>query len=468
MKLLKEKIKDFISEAHRSQKQELKEEIDNLKWDLIEATMREQGKENKLEEVKKLRKKNIRPFFVWKLEFNDVFREKGGFDVVIGNPPYGVSIKDGYRNTVIKELGKVPDFEIYYYFIELSKKLLRDHGVKSYIIPNTFLFNVFAAEYRKGLTEDWRIEKIIDCTAFKLFDSATVHNAITVFLKEKALDIGYKQTLNANSFLELVSRPTIYIKNEDLLLNNGNWGLAFKLPQSILKLVNRIKLQKNKIKDIFPEISQGLIAYDKYRGQSEEIIKNRAFHFKEKTKASLKEWLWGGDVTPYAVNWNKSEYIDYCDGIANPRNPKFFKGKRLLVREITNPKIYTGFTKKEQYHDPAIIVVLDNKSNIIPLLGILNSKLGTFYHFNASPKATKGAFPKILVTDIKEFPLPDWKDAQKLIPIVDQILAITSAPDYDPKKPPVKQKDLEKKIDEMVFDLYGLSDEERKVILNTK
>jgi hypothetical protein len=46
---------------------------------------------------------------------------------------------------------------------------------------------------------------------------------------------------------------------------------------------------------------------------------------------------------------------DYCDGIANPRDPKFFKGKRILVREITNPSIYATICEDEVYNDPAII-----------------------------------------------------------------------------------------------------------------
>ena len=137
-----------------------------------------------------------------------------------------------------------------------------------------------------------------------------------------------------------------------------------------------------------------------------------------------------------------------------------------MIREITNPKIYAGYTEEESYHDPAIITILDNRRNILPLLGILNSKLATFYHFNASPKATKGAFPKILVKDIKEFPLPNWDEAQNLIPMINQILEITSRVNYDPKNPPTEQKELEKKIDEMVFDLYGLTVEERKIVLN--
>ncbi|MCK9626732.1 MAG: hypothetical protein M0R23_09825, partial [Bacteroidales bacterium] len=88
METLQNRIASFVNESQRTKKQNLKKEIDDLKWELIEETLKEQGKEDKLEDIKKLRRKNIRPFFIWKLEFSDVFKEKGGFDVVIGNPPY--------------------------------------------------------------------------------------------------------------------------------------------------------------------------------------------------------------------------------------------------------------------------------------------------------------------------------------------------------------------------------------------
>ena len=64
-----------------------------------------------------------------------MFDVKDGFDIVIGNPPYGVSIKGEYRKAVVDNLGKVPDYEIYYYFIESAKNLLCEKGILSYIIP---------------------------------------------------------------------------------------------------------------------------------------------------------------------------------------------------------------------------------------------------------------------------------------------------------------------------------------------
>ena len=385
----------------------------------------------------------------------------GFFDITIGNPPYGVSIKDNYRTKVLKTLGKVPDFEIYYYFIEVAKTFLKENGIKSYIIPNTFLFNVFASDYRKKLLIEWNV-KIIDCTAFKIFEGATVYNAITIFSKTNSSQhIEYKITQNADDFQQLIKNKNEKIIIDKILKNNQNWCLVFKLDKSVLDLVLKIRENSNKLLDYFPEFSQGLIAYDKYQGQSEETIKNRVFHYDIKENDSLKKWLWGSDVTKYSVNWNGEEWIDYCDGIANPRNPKFFKNERLLIREITNPSIFCGFTNEELYHDPANIVILKgNKYDLKTLLAIMNSKIATFYHFNSSPKATKGAFPKILVEDIKNFPIPiiSKNIEQLLINITDKII--------NNKKsfPILETLELENEIDKLVYDLYNLTSDEIALI----
>jgi len=368
---------------------------------------------------------------------------------VIGNPPYGISIKGDYRTKVVDHLGKVPDFEIYYYFIECAYKLLGENGIKSYIIPNTFLFNVFASEYRKKLIKIWNIKCLIDCTAFKIFEGATIYNAITVFIKDErnTQKVGYKITKNAESFCDVISRENTYSSKEDFLENNQNWGLVFKLSSLVLRITSKIRKIGVKLDELFPEYSQGLIAYDKYQGQSKEIIESRAYHYTSKERASLKKWLWGEDVTRYSVKWNEKEWIDYCDGIANPRQPKFFKGKRLLLREITNPSIFCAYTEEELCHDPAIIVVLGkSKTELMMLLGLLNSKLASFYHFNSSPKATKGAFPKILVEDIKIFPVK--VTSEKLIySIVSEYLCLVSSSSS-------LLSFFDRLMDAMVYELY--------------
>ena len=52
----------------------------------------------------------------------------------------------------------------------------------------------------------------------------------------------------------------------------------------------------------------------------------------------------GGDVKKYNLTWNKIDWLDYCDGLANPRKPHFFEGKRILIRELTSPTIIATIT----------------------------------------------------------------------------------------------------------------------------
>lgn len=419
-----------------------------------------------IKQLQNLKTQNEKPldFFDWKLDFPEIMNEyvakKVGFDIVIGNPPYGVSIKGDTRKQMVTKIGKVPDYEIYYYFIEISKILLKNSGVKSFIIPNTFLFNVYASEYRSNLIKCWNIKCIVDCTDFKLFEGATVYNAITVFkplLKDSKVDtVGYKNTKNAKSFNDLQLRKNSYVESSKLLENNKNWALSFKLEENVLELLSKIRKNSKCLFEVFPDYSQGLIAYDKYRGQDPEIISTRAYHYSVKSKPTLKNWLWGEDVTKYNLKWNEQEWIDYPSGIANPRQPKFFKGKRLLVREITNPSIYCAITDKEFYHDPAIIVVLDSNNCLENICAILNSKLATFYHFNSSPKATKGAFPKILVEDIKHFPIKIPKDNNYIKRVIEQI--------HKDKENGKNTDKLENQVEIYVYTLYKLTYNEIKII----
>lgn len=114
-----------IAERRRDEKRirEAKNEMDNAKLALDEARSNKQYKGG----------------FEWRMEFPEVLDDNGnfiGFDIVIGNPPYGISIKDEHRIIAVNTFGKVPDFEIYYFFIQLAYNLLKDNGILSYIIPN--------------------------------------------------------------------------------------------------------------------------------------------------------------------------------------------------------------------------------------------------------------------------------------------------------------------------------------------
>lgn len=94
------------------------------------------------------------------------------------------------------------------------------------------------------------------------------------------------------------------------------------------------------------------------------------------------------------------------------------------------------------------------------MIELTNSKLATFYHFNHSPKATKGAFPKILVSDIKEFPLPNIDDKNRVV-IEELVSAIHMAKSINYLADTSKE---EQKIDFSVYKLYGLTYDEVLIV----
>ena len=435
--------------------------------------------------------------FEWRYEFPEVLDDKGffkGFDCIIGNPPYGVSIQDEYRKTVEEKHEHMPDYEIYYYFISLGQKLLKNKGYLAYIIPNTWLFNQFAQSLRENLVQvdiehpyAWSIEQLLDCTNIPIFDSATVRNTVIIMQKSNkpSADITYKNTrdlienqddnkLEGKSlFNKLINRESLTISIEDLKKEfSQNWGLAFFLTKEENQVVGNIMSNTVALETLFTEVSQGIIAYDKLKGVSKKDIENRAFH-SETYHSGYKKWLRGFDVNKYSVAWNTSPvkvsgkqtdkeiYVDY-DRIPKAREQKYFMGKRLLVREITNPSIFAAITDEELYNDPAILVVKDSDRYPLELVcGILNSQLAAFYHFRHSPKATKGAFPKIMISDIRKFPLPrisgdNSNIAEKIIRLVGKIQSKNQT--GDSKNDMIQG--LQWQIDYWVFKFYNIGEKD--------
>ena len=113
-------------------------------------------------------------------------------------------------------------------------------------------------------------------------------------------------------------------------------------------------------------------------------------------------------------------------------------------------------------NDPQLISIIESEKNygLNYLWAILNSKLATFYHFNSSPKATKGAFPKILVYDVKNFPLPKSINNDRLLTLVNEVIEIKNL------NPEADITALDDEIDDIVYKLYGLTPEEIAIVEN--
>lgn len=193
------------------------------------------------------------------------------------------------------------------------------------------------------------------------------------------------------------------------------------------------------------------------------ICKNRLWHSSYKLDDNYIQELNGRDITKFAYSI-KGEFVKYGKHLACHVDLKYFSKERIVVREITNPTIIACKIEEDVIcvHDPQLISIIarEGQLSLNILWAILNSKLATFFHFNHSPKATKGAFPKILVQDIKDFPIPD-------IPERIQETITTKVNDIMLQNQLDSQSDvsaIEKDIDEIVYHLYDLTYDEVRIV----
>ena len=358
--------------------------------------------------------------FNWEKEFPEIFAN-GGFDIVVGNPPYGVNFDDKTKEYLSNFDELVPDYEIYIYFISLYKKILKKNGYLSYIFPNTFLSTLFGKKYRENLLKEISIKEIVDLSDDNTFIDASVRTIIFSF-KNLMENRGSIFTKVENKNFRLFET---YSKNE-ILENVENISSLFFQTKDEKEIVKKIK-QNKIIKDFF-EVSQGLIPYDKYRGHDEYTIKNRIWHSNIKKDETYKKELKGGDVNRYSLNWNGELWISYGEWLAAPRDKKFFVNKRVLIREITDKKLFACYTEEEFYNTPSLINIINENSTLELkyILTLINTTLLGWYHNKTSPKANKGLFPKILVNDVRHLPIKEisLEAQQPFIEKADKMLSL--------------------------------------------
>ena len=212
--------------------------------------------------------------------------------------------------------------------------------------------------------------------------------------------------------------------------------------------------------------SLGITPYDKYKGHSKELIKERQFHAPIKVSKLYKPIIAGKRVKKYIIENKIDEYLKYGDWLGSPRKEKFFIVPRVIVRQIVSGKdmsIYAGYTNLPLYHTQiGFSIIPKNDSNISMklLLALINSSIIRFYHKFKYLDFEKKTFQKILIENCKQFPLPIFTKSlqNEIVIIIDQILTAKKA------NPQADTTALEAEIDELVYELYGLTEGEIKIV----
>jgi hypothetical protein len=425
-------------------------------WNKKVSQLTEETKklEAEIEEIKA--NKIFETAFEWRFEFPEVLNDDGdfvGFDVVIGNPPYltGSSFKEyqSFFNTTYTTAEY--QLDLYTFFIELSNGILKPKGVISLITPNSWLKNLRMAKTRKFVLDKFDV-KALNPNIAKAFDEASVDTLIFIAIKHKSED-------NSLDIFDFNSSKNSFIKNliyQNRFLENDNLVFDVEVDESVLPILKKIRSNSNILEDKF-EITRGVNPYDKYRGQTEEVIKTRAYHSSIQKDDTFVPELKGKHVSTFQYKWDNKHYISYGSWLAAPREPKFFKGSRLVFREIIGERFVCAVIEEDFIIDRSLYIALPKDENIDVhyVLGVLCSKL-LVWLFKYEKNEFDDLFPKIRLEEFKKLPIPNCSNDKSISKLSKEISMLKLQ-----GKNPSKE---ENQIDQLVYQLYELTEEEIKIV----
>lgn len=356
--------------------------------------------------------------FNWEKEFPQIFA-KGGFDVVIGNPPYVVrNLPPNVKKFIVENFETSQyQLELYVTFIEKSVKILNGKGFLSFITPNSWLKNMMMSDLRKFLLKKTRIDSI-SLDLKNIFDLASVDTLIfRLSFREKGL-IDIVKLKNQEFHLSHKIEQQDFEKNIDFVFN-------INVTSEKKSILEKLELNTELLERFF-DVTRGVNPYDKYTGQSETIIKNRVYHSDHQKDETFVPELKGLHLNRYFYKWDNKHYISYGDWLAAPREKKYFEGERIIFREIIGKTLITTLISEDFIIDRSLYIAKPKDNSLVKTkyaLSLLNSKLYVFY-FTHKKNEFDQLFPKIRVKEFKELPIkviPENKQ-NKFIALTDQII----------------------------------------------
>lgn len=375
--------------------------------------------------------------FHWNQEFPKVF-QNGGFDVVIGNPPY-VDIK-ALDNAIVKHLfqnykSANNRVNLYSSFIEKSLDLLGDNKHFSFIIPSSLLTQESYKELRKILLEETTVLNIVRLPNESFGGGAGEVKVDTIILTyKKGIHENEKADILIYKGFDRISEISTYNSDIYFSTNPFDWKQSedsifrINVDNESDKIISKIEFDTIRLIEC-AEFCLGLTPYDKYKGHSQEQIKNRVFHSDKQKDNSFKKLLAGNDITRYNVEWDGREWISYGNWLGAPRESRFFNCKRILVKQIidwSDKRIWSALTSEELYNTQnAFNLIAKDKFKPEYLIALINSKLISFYHRKKFLEEFKDRFQKILIKDAKEFPIKNISisEQEKFSNKVDEIIS---------------------------------------------
>ena len=424
--------------------------------------------------------------FDWKQEFNKAMGE-GGFDVVIGNPPYGIVFDDPTKTYLEEEY---PTFkrnnDLFVAFIQKAIQLLKNGGLFSFIVPNTFLIGPYFDGIKEYMLEHTKIVKRLDFGIHQVFPEPNVFNAILVLQKEKDAN---GRNANIVEYIDALAADITQPQNLQVE-TRSQYELSDLRWQSIHKIVAKVSKLEPKLGTIASVKDVGLnywtIGRGKTRGGS---IADRILYEGTRQNAQDLPFLKGRNIERYQCEfgnrWLRHDYQKLLDPEHDVfrYSPEFLlQGPKIIYRQ-TADRITATIDTEDYLIDKTLhcIVVQDAYSSLFNLkyiLGILNSKLAT-YIYRDLVKEEGRLFAQVKTFNMKRIPIrridfdnpAEKKMHDNLVALVDEMLELNKRLGPIRNTPCNEQDDLlrkiertDREIDNLVYDLYGLTKEERGIV----
>lgn len=443
---LEELKPQFFEESKKAEKRRLKKQIDAI--------------------IKELTKDGT---FDFEIFFSEVFHEKGGFDVVIANPPYISAleckkiipshIRDQYKKSYISAQGA---YDLYIIFFELGIKINKKGGTLTYITPSKYLSAEYATALRKYFLNNISIDRISDFSTVKVFESAGVSTIITQVSKTSQKDFLECRIYQNTTDIRFKQK---YSKDILFMCPNNIWSC---LINQNVKLFRKL-VEKSEILADWADVNACSTAAEAEIYENSLVQNKDQFCFKYINNGTIiKYWnVW--KTKPIRKGNLLRPYLP--EGVITERRKKMFSLPKLIFSKLSKTS-KVCIDLQGMYASANTNMVYNIKSyNMKFLLGYLNSKTYNFsYRMMFGGLSMLGTL-QFQAPQIKKSLIPSLKNnhfnliSKSIEKSVDKILSITQTDDYlqnQEKQEAVKE--YEKQIDIMVYKLYDLTYEEVKFI----
>ena len=392
----------------------------------------------------------VRPFS-WRDEFKSVFKQ-GGFDAVIGNPPYFRVEADRPESAYYRSRYTTPEFKLDIYTLFFERFIRQGFKKLGFIVPNTLLTNATDRKLRELILTKCGIDEIVNYKV-RVFDQAVVHTMIIVLDEDST-----NQRINITQVEEEETKIFEAVKSDFALNENAAFDIRmFGQDKQLFEKVRRNSWRMDEVCEVKQTIKSG---DDKKYIHTKQLRKN------------FKPIIGGREINRYTVKF-ADRYIDYGDHLACPRNPRIFEAKeKILIRE-TGKTIIAAYDDTQLYVMSSLYSVLLLSQTQIDLkfiLGVINSGLSQFYMQRLCFDNSSGAFVKARIFHYQSLPIPkinlktaaDKQAHDAIVAEVDELLKLHQqrAAATVPTQQQQLQRQLtqaERRLDRLVYGLYGLT-----------